>query len=356
MLPAERGKRRCFERLFFPLLLPLLSCSRNGRYIVHTQRGFLNIHSSNDDPFDSTNILAQLQDSDVVILEEGTTLGLLPFCWARVAHPVPGWCVSFTGNFEWLEPEQPVFENFQIRMSLGSLCAVVVGTEPEIDAVAQKVCEATGFSRAELRLQGIVRPDASPVSVGDFAAAITSVVSPSGSFRTHMDAPEAYFKGLRVVEAFSMPVTNATARIAGILSRSETNGRLARSLVLTWIENFDNEMTLARTPLRSVWQRLTEAPDGDERGHPYCVTVSFGEDTTRMFVHRELCFLEGAQARRAVKAASFEQNWPLLRLMYVAARKESTSPFSHLPNEILVAIGTFVAPHMYIRNFGFVDR
>ena len=314
--------------------------SRNGRYVVHTQRGFLNVHSNSGDPFDASNVVAQLQDGDVVTVEAGAPLGPPPFYWARVVEPVSGWCVSFTGNFEWLEPQEPLFPSHRVRMSMSSLCAIAVGSRAEIDAAAATLCAASGLTREELRLQEIVQPVAPLVSVAAFSLAASEVAG---------RAAEQLFKGLRVAEAFAMPITDPGAHISAILPSEESSERLARSLVLTWIDDFDAEMQAASGPLRRVWQRLTEAPNGDVRGHPYCVTVSFGE--TRFFAHRDLCFVAGDQARRVLRDTSFALNWPSLRLMYIAARKEPESLFASLPNEILLAIGSFVAPHWYIRGY-----
>ncbi len=318
--------------------------SRNGRYVVHTQRGFLNVHSHNGDPFDAGNVVAQLQDGDVVVVEEGAPLGPPPFYWARVAQPVVGWCVSFTGNFEWLEPQEPLFASHRMRMAMSSLCAVAVGTRAELDDAAAALCAATGLARDELRLQEVVQPVAPLVSVAEFSGAAAQLLGPGAAA-----AAEQVFKGLRVVEAFSMPVTDTAAHISAILPSEESSERLARSLVLTWIDDFDGEMQGASGALRRVWQRLTEAPNGDVRGHPYCVTVSFRE--TRFFAHRDLCFVGGEQARQVLRDTSFALHWPGLRLMYVAARKDPDSLFAMLPNEVLLTIGTFVAPHLYIREY-----
>jgi hypothetical protein len=332
------GQVRALQR--FGRMRVACRTSRNGRYVVHTQRGFLNVHSNNADPFDAANVVAQLQDGDVVVMDQATPLGPPPFYWARVVEPVAGWCVSYTGNFEWLEPEEPLFPSHRVRMAMSSLCAVAVGTRAELDATVAALCAGSGLTRAELRLQEVLQPVSQLVSVAEFSDAASAVT------RT---AAEQLFKGLRVVEAFSMPITDSTACISAILPSEESSERLARSLVLTWIDDFDAEMQGASGALRRVWQRLTEAPNGDVRGHPYCVTVSFRE--TRFFAHRNLCFVEGEQAQRVLRNTSFAVNWPGLRLMYIAARKEVDSFFASLPNEILLAIGTFVAPHLYIRNY-----
>jgi hypothetical protein len=252
--------------------------------------------------------------------------------------------VSFTGNFEWLEPLEPPFPSHRLRLSMTSLCAVAVGTRAEIDMAAKELCAASGLAREELRLQEIEQPVAPLVSVAAFSTAAAQMTG-----RGREGVVEQLFRGLRVAQAFAMPITAPDAHISAILPSEESSERLARSLVLTWIDDFDAEMQAAGGPLRRVWQRLTEAPNGDVRGHPYCVTVSLGE--SRFFAHRDLCFVAAEQARRVLCDTSFALHWPGLRLMYIAARKEPESLFASLPNELLLAIGTFVAPHWYIRDF-----
>ena len=65
------------------------------RYLVQTQRGFLNVHSEPGDPYRSDNVVGRLFEGDIVlgIREQGQWL----------LHEA-GWSIRFHGGFEWLKP------------------------------------------------------------------------------------------------------------------------------------------------------------------------------------------------------------------------------------------------------------
>jgi hypothetical protein len=67
------------------------------RYICRTQKGFLNVHQEPGDPFDTSNIVTQLTDGDIVV-STGPNRGP----WVR--HDGGGWSVAIFGGFKWLEP------------------------------------------------------------------------------------------------------------------------------------------------------------------------------------------------------------------------------------------------------------
>jgi hypothetical protein len=67
------------------------------RYVCRTQRGFLNVHQEPGDPFDTSNIVTQLTDGDIVV-STGPNRGP----WVR--HDGGGWSVAIFGGFKWLEP------------------------------------------------------------------------------------------------------------------------------------------------------------------------------------------------------------------------------------------------------------
>jgi hypothetical protein len=66
------------------------------RYVCRTQRGFLNVHLEPGDPFDTSNIVTQLKDGDIVV-STGPNRGP----WVR--HDGGGWSVAIFGGFKWLE-------------------------------------------------------------------------------------------------------------------------------------------------------------------------------------------------------------------------------------------------------------
>jgi hypothetical protein len=67
------------------------------RYVCRTQKGFLNVHLEPGDPFDTSNIVTQLKDGDIVV-STGPNRGP----WVR--HDGGGWSVAIFGGFKWLEP------------------------------------------------------------------------------------------------------------------------------------------------------------------------------------------------------------------------------------------------------------
>mmetsp|Transcript_6091 Transcript_6091/g.14767 ORF Transcript_6091/g.14767 Transcript_6091/m.14767 type:complete len:177 (+) Transcript_6091:282-812(+) len=67
------------------------------RYIIRTQRGFLNVHHEPIDPYMSENVVNQLSDGQIV-----TATGPKRGMW--VPHDGGGWSVCKYGGFTWLEP------------------------------------------------------------------------------------------------------------------------------------------------------------------------------------------------------------------------------------------------------------
>lgn len=67
------------------------------RYIIRTQRGFLNVHYEPVDPYMSENVVNQLSDGQIV-----TATGPKRGIW--VPHDGGGWSVCKYGGFTWLEP------------------------------------------------------------------------------------------------------------------------------------------------------------------------------------------------------------------------------------------------------------
>lgn len=67
------------------------------RYITRTKIGFLNVHAEPSDPFDTDNIVHQLEEGDIV-----TSTGAARGAWIR--HDQGGWSISKYGGFTWLEP------------------------------------------------------------------------------------------------------------------------------------------------------------------------------------------------------------------------------------------------------------
>lgn len=66
------------------------------RYVTRTQRGFLNVHSEPTDPFDTSNIVGQLVDGDIVV----STTKNGPW----IQHSGGGWSISIYEGFTWLQP------------------------------------------------------------------------------------------------------------------------------------------------------------------------------------------------------------------------------------------------------------
>ena len=66
------------------------------RYICRTQRGFLNVHDSPGDPFDTENIVSQLSEGEIV-----TSTKAPQGDW--ICHDGGGWSISVYEGFVWLE-------------------------------------------------------------------------------------------------------------------------------------------------------------------------------------------------------------------------------------------------------------
>jgi len=74
----------------------LLEQGIGKRYVCRTQQGFLNIHYEPGDPFNTDNIVGQLNEGQIVT-STGPPRGL----WIR--HDGGGWSISKYGGFTWLE-------------------------------------------------------------------------------------------------------------------------------------------------------------------------------------------------------------------------------------------------------------
>jgi hypothetical protein len=68
------------------------------RYVCRTQRGFLNVHREPGDPYDTSNIVNQLVDGQIVT----STSPKQKDGW--IQHDAGGWSVTVYGGFVWLEP------------------------------------------------------------------------------------------------------------------------------------------------------------------------------------------------------------------------------------------------------------
>ena len=66
------------------------------RYIVRTQRGFLNVHYEPSDPFDTSNIVGQLSEGDIVT-------STAPHRGNWIAHDRGGWSIARHGGFTWMK-------------------------------------------------------------------------------------------------------------------------------------------------------------------------------------------------------------------------------------------------------------
>ena len=69
------------------------------RYVCRTQRGFLNVHKEPGDPFNTVNIVNQLQEGDIV-----TSSGPPRGVGAWIPHDHGGWSVTMFNGFVFLEP------------------------------------------------------------------------------------------------------------------------------------------------------------------------------------------------------------------------------------------------------------
>lgn len=69
------------------------------RYICRTQQGFLNVHKEPVDPFNTSNIVAVLNEGQIV-----TSTGPRSGFW--IPHDGGGWSISEHGGFTWLEELQ----------------------------------------------------------------------------------------------------------------------------------------------------------------------------------------------------------------------------------------------------------
>jgi hypothetical protein len=88
------------SRQLHTALAERVAALQNGigkRYVCRTQRGFLNVHREPGDPYDTTNIVNQLVDGQVVTSTSAAKDG-----WLQ--HDAGGWSVILYGGFVWLEP------------------------------------------------------------------------------------------------------------------------------------------------------------------------------------------------------------------------------------------------------------
>jgi hypothetical protein len=67
------------------------------RFVTRTQKGFLNVHYEPTDPYDTNNIVSQLQEGEIV-----TSTGPKRGFW--IPHDRGGWSIAKFGGFTWLEP------------------------------------------------------------------------------------------------------------------------------------------------------------------------------------------------------------------------------------------------------------
>ena len=141
-------------------------------------------------------------------------------------EPLQGYVVSSTGNFEWLEPQQPPLRDYRISLSFHSLSAVVIGSEEEIQTAKERIIEGTKIPEKDLRLQ-TVRKVASRFSLADYCDALYTIIDST-------DEMADFVCGQPVVEAFSMPL-QGEARIVSIPKVGEVNARIARSLGECWL-------------------------------------------------------------------------------------------------------------------------
>lgn len=164
---------------------------------------------------------------------------------------------------------------------------------------------------------------------------------------------DRYLVGLPVAKCFEMFVADAGARIGQLVVA--TNARVARSLVLTWMENFEREMVHANESQKAIWTRLCESPDGNlnKQLFPYAVAVAFG--SAKLIVHREFCFLDEQMALSVLRKASLVRHWPALRLLYIAMT-DSNSLISHLPIEIISCVGKSISPHLFMKRISNSDH
>ena len=69
------------------------------RYVCRTQKGFLNVHKEPGDPFNTSNIVRQIKDGDIVT-SQGPPRGV----GAWIPHDQGGWSVTMYNGFKFLEP------------------------------------------------------------------------------------------------------------------------------------------------------------------------------------------------------------------------------------------------------------
>lgn len=65
------------------------------RYMVRTQRGFLNVHSDSKGVYETNNVVAQLKEGQII-----TSIGPDDGDW--VHHDNGGWSIRFYEGFTWL--------------------------------------------------------------------------------------------------------------------------------------------------------------------------------------------------------------------------------------------------------------
>lgn len=68
------------------------------RYVCRTQLGFLNLHEEPGDPCDTSNIVNQLREGQIV-----TSTGSMAPGSTWIPHDAGGWSISSHGGFVWLE-------------------------------------------------------------------------------------------------------------------------------------------------------------------------------------------------------------------------------------------------------------
>jgi hypothetical protein len=307
--------------------------SKDGCFIVHTQRGFLNVHSDNEDPFDSTNIIRQLEDGDVVKIDPEVPIGPPPFFWTRIIEPVAGHVVSSTGKFEWLEPRVPMMSDFRLSLSFNSMSVLIVGSQEEIDAASKRIADNIHKKVSELRIEGILQCNAL-ISFTDHCRKLKMILP-----EIQMDR---FVTGLNVVEVYGMSVAHdVKCFISSIPELGVVNKRVGRGMALKWMDEVQSSIGKAGPYYQRIWDQVLQSPDGDIGFHPHFAVVSIGE--SQVFVHRDLCFLDYEESRASLKRATIALHWDKLRLIYIGVNDEE-SLFSMLPLEIVQQLSNYVAP------------
>ena len=313
----------------FSKVRSFLRTSTNRKYVVHTQKGFLNVHSDPDDPFDTGNVVFQLQDGDVVTLDPSApNLGEPPFFWTKICEPVNGYVVSLTGTFEWLEPEE-VKVHSRVKLSFTSFCAIALGMKKELDNLRGVLAESV--TEGQLRLETVAVEKS--VSLSFICKELDFILE-------NEDLLSKYLVGLKIQEAFGLWL-GSQAKICQ-LPEEKARMRKGRVLAIEWQEQYKRE-TFDQM-YRENWERMVESPDGDLQKHPHFVVIEAGE--SRLKAHQKMCYVKLEEAKKVLRRASIDLHYEALKLLFIAARDENTL-FYTLPEEVSLKIAHFIAPHAF---------